>query len=70
MLDRDGKIVSNNVEKAKRAINSLQGKKQRMDTYYMKLSHTTELSGVVSTFFGRYSIKASDCVKKRSTESI
>lgn len=51
MLDRDDKIVSNNVEEGKRGINSLQGKKQKMDTYYMKLSHLTEMSGVVSTFF-------------------
>lgn len=57
MLDRDGKIVSNNVEKAKRAINILQGKKQRMDTYYMKLSHITELSGVVSTFLADIVLK-------------
>lgn len=51
MLGRGDKIVSNNVEEAKRGINCLQGKKQKMDTYYMKLSHLTELSGVVSTFF-------------------
>lgn len=70
MLDRNGKIFSNNVEKAKRAINSLQGKKQRMDTYYMKLSHITELSGVVSTFFGSYSIETLESVRKGVTETI
>ena len=35
-----------------------------MDIYYMKLSHITELSGVVSTFFGRYNIKTSESEKK------
>lgn len=35
-----------------------------MDTYYMKLSHITELSGVVSTFFDRYSMKTLESMKK------
>lgn len=39
-------------------------RKKIMDTYYMKLSHITELSGVVSTFFDRYSMKTLESMKK------